>query len=381
MSGLQTKQWIGAGLGLAALLAAPFASAQTADYKLSTGDTLEISAVGVPSMRQRATIGPDGTLSLPFVGDVKAGGLTLPEVRSQVREVISTKDVRLVTNEGREVRTVIAPEEVSLEVVEYRPIFVQGDVARGGQQPFRPGLTVRQAVAVAGGYDINRIRVGNPFMEQPELQSQYEALRTELVKEQTRMQAAQAELDGKDEINRAELLGANADNALYARVAELEAQQLSLRIADQQKERAFLESALRQTDAKIAALRRLAASPRGLEANVQAAQARIDREEIARKLQALDDRRKIELLRAMQEAQVKIADLRGRVQSVGEKLLYTGSIKPQMNRSRGDKVSVVIHRTGPNGLEQVEGSEDMALLPGDSVEVRLQLDQEAPRQP
>ena len=38
-------------------------------------------------------------------------------------------------------------------VVEYRPIYVNGDVSKPGEHPFRPQMTVRQAVALSGGYD------------------------------------------------------------------------------------------------------------------------------------------------------------------------------------------------------------------------------------
>jgi polysaccharide export outer membrane protein len=368
-------------LALLALLAfAPVAaSAAPSEYPLDVGDVLEITAVSVPSLRQRVTVAPNGMVSFPFVGELQAAGTVLSDLRQQLREKISARDIRLVGSDGREIRTAIAADEIGLEVAEYRPVLLSGDVARPGQQPFQPGMTVRRALAAAGGIDPRRVRIGNPFLEAPELQSQYENLRAELVRQQARAQSAQAELDGKDSLNRSELLGANADNALYARVAELEAQQLALRVADFRAQQTYLQNALRQTDAKIAALRRLAASPRGLEANVQIAQARIDRDEIERRLQAFEMQKKMDLLRTLQEATLKIADLRTQIQSVGDRLLYTGSVTSQGSRQQDQKLAVTIYRKGENNGGPIVADESSELMPGDLAEIVVQAEGLEPR--
>ena len=64
---------------------------------------------------------------------------------------------------------------------------------------YRPGLTVRQAIALAGGYDVMRLRMNNPFLEQADLRSEYTSLWAEFAKEQMRIARLQAELEGKEE--------------------------------------------------------------------------------------------------------------------------------------------------------------------------------------
>ena len=50
-------------------------------------------------------------------------------------------------------------------VAEYRPVYVNGDVSKPGEYPYRPTTTARQVVALAGGYDIMHIRMNNPYLE------------------------------------------------------------------------------------------------------------------------------------------------------------------------------------------------------------------------
>ena len=42
--------------------------------------------------------------------------------------------------------------KVSIEVLNYRPFFIIGEVKNGGEFPYKGGLTVQDAVAIAGGY-------------------------------------------------------------------------------------------------------------------------------------------------------------------------------------------------------------------------------------
>jgi polysaccharide export outer membrane protein len=63
---------------------------------------------------------------------------------------------------------------------------VNGDVAKPGQQTFRAGLTVRQALTLAGGY-VMRFRAKDPFLESADLRSEYMSLWTDFAREQIRI--------------------------------------------------------------------------------------------------------------------------------------------------------------------------------------------------
>jgi polysaccharide export outer membrane protein len=61
---------------------------------------------------------------------------------------------------------------------------VNGDVSKPGEFPYRPLMTVRQAVALSGGYDTMRFRTSNPILDWADLKSGYEAFLTESSKDQ-----------------------------------------------------------------------------------------------------------------------------------------------------------------------------------------------------
>lgn len=80
-----------------------------------------------------------GSLSIPLIGDVPVKGLTPQDVARDLAE-------RLRKRMG-----LMAPPDTAIDIVQYRPFYVAGDVVHPGPYPFHPGLTVLEAVAIAGG--------------------------------------------------------------------------------------------------------------------------------------------------------------------------------------------------------------------------------------
>ncbi|MFC6746256.1 polysaccharide biosynthesis/export family protein [Methylobacterium persicinum] len=120
-----------------------------ATYRLGPGDVVEVSVLGVQDYRRRVTVDVDGAVALPLVGEIPAEGLAVGDLRRRITEGLVA---------GRALKN----PDVTVELVEYRPFYVSGDVARPGAIPYRPGLTARVAVALAGGYDALRFRSENP---------------------------------------------------------------------------------------------------------------------------------------------------------------------------------------------------------------------------
>src|SRR5690606_37923004 len=108
----------------------------------------------VPELRTRSTVGIDGHITLPLVGGVRAAGLTATELQDAVRREMASKVLRRKSDDGRDISVMIAPDEVTVVIGEYRPIYVNGDVSQPGQQAYRPGMSARQAIALAGGLDV-----------------------------------------------------------------------------------------------------------------------------------------------------------------------------------------------------------------------------------
>ncbi|WP_245334787.1 hypothetical protein [Bradyrhizobium mercantei] len=99
---------------------------------------------------------------LPLVGMLPVAGLPFPQIQANIAAALASKMYRYRMPDGREAVIVIDADEVTAIVAEYRPICVNGDVSKPGGFPCRPSVAARQLVAVAGSYDMMRIRMNNP---------------------------------------------------------------------------------------------------------------------------------------------------------------------------------------------------------------------------
>ncbi|MEX0760809.1 MAG: polysaccharide biosynthesis/export family protein [Tistlia sp.] len=107
-------------------------------YKLSAGDRLRINVYGQSDVSGEFEVDSGGTISYPLLGPVEVKGRTIAQVADTITERLDAD--------------FIADPRVNVEVVNFRPFFILGEVNAPGQYPFASGLTVRQAIALAGGY-------------------------------------------------------------------------------------------------------------------------------------------------------------------------------------------------------------------------------------
>jgi polysaccharide export outer membrane protein len=124
----------------------------------------------------------------------------------------------------------------------------------------------------------------------------------------------------------------------------------------------------RVTDARRAVL---LSSTRKLQTSAQLLLVKQQQDELARKLEKLDDQRRLELLRELQGTSLRLNQIRERLQSVGEKIQYTAMVRSQLVRGAGSNPDIAIIRKGEKGPERIVASEDTELQPGDAVEVNL----------
>ena len=106
-------------------------------YTLGTGDRIQLSAYQREDLSGMFRVRPDGTVSIPLIGSVQTDGLTPRELERNLTAAIARVTGRAVP--------------VTVEVETWRPIYTVGDVDKPGAYPFTPGMTVLQALAVAGG--------------------------------------------------------------------------------------------------------------------------------------------------------------------------------------------------------------------------------------
>lgn len=108
------------------------------DYLLGTGDKLRVIVFGEPDLSGEFDITAAGKVSLPLIGQVQAAGLTLDQFEKEVADNLANG---YLTN-----------PKVSVEVLNYRPFYIIGEVDKPGQYPYTNGMTILNAVAVGGGY-------------------------------------------------------------------------------------------------------------------------------------------------------------------------------------------------------------------------------------
>jgi polysaccharide export outer membrane protein len=107
-------------------------------YRLGTGDKLKITVFGEDDLSGPAEVTAQGTVVLPLAGEIEARGQTLGEFRNSVSRRLADGYIR--------------NPKVTIEITNYRPIYVHGEVKSGGEFQYKNGLNLRDAVAMAGGY-------------------------------------------------------------------------------------------------------------------------------------------------------------------------------------------------------------------------------------
>lgn len=114
------------------------APAQSMDYLLGPADKVRMTVYGEPSLSGEFFVSGSGLMSLPLIGEIKAGGMTVGQFQLAVQKALSDgylKDPR-----------------VNAEVLTFRPFYILGEVEKPGTYPYTSGLTVLNAVATAGGF-------------------------------------------------------------------------------------------------------------------------------------------------------------------------------------------------------------------------------------
>ena len=122
------------------LLPGSLAHAQNLDdYRLSVDDEISVTVFQEPELSvQKTRVSTTGTISMPLIGQVKVQSLTVEEVEAKVTVLL--------------LGDYLKKPNVTVSITEYRPFYINGEVDEPGSYPFRKGLTIKKAVALAGGF-------------------------------------------------------------------------------------------------------------------------------------------------------------------------------------------------------------------------------------
>ncbi len=121
----------------ASLPALPVSSERS--YRLGSGDGLQIRIYNQSSLSGSYIVDDSGNVDMPLLGLVPAAGKTTDGLAAGIANGFKTKNL-------------ILNPSVAVEVTQYRPFYILGEVNTPGQYPFRPGMTVLTAVSIAGGF-------------------------------------------------------------------------------------------------------------------------------------------------------------------------------------------------------------------------------------
>jgi polysaccharide biosynthesis/export protein len=113
-------------------------TSEEAAYRLGSGDELKITVYGEERLTVTFPVNGQGSVAFPLVGDVPAGGKTLTEFQQTLSAALA--------------QGFINNPSVSVEVANFRPYYILGEVNKPGEYSYADELTVFGAVARAGGF-------------------------------------------------------------------------------------------------------------------------------------------------------------------------------------------------------------------------------------
>lgn len=108
------------------------------EYRIGAGDRLAMTVFGHEDLSGEFLVDGSGRVSLPLLGQVNANDKTIAEFQTEVTTALD--------------RDFIVNPRVSVEVINYRPFFILGQVNNPGSYSYIEGMTARMAVALAGGF-------------------------------------------------------------------------------------------------------------------------------------------------------------------------------------------------------------------------------------
>jgi polysaccharide export outer membrane protein len=107
-------------------------------YKFGPGDKIKITVFGEPDLSSIYTVNDKGIIAVPLIGDVSVAGLNVTDLKNSLIRLFSDGYLK--------------NPSISIEVSEFRPVYVMGEVREPGSYSYIAGMSVLNLVAIAGGY-------------------------------------------------------------------------------------------------------------------------------------------------------------------------------------------------------------------------------------
>jgi polysaccharide export outer membrane protein len=128
----------GGSRGLPPAPAIEAGAAGETSYTMGPSDRIRVTVFRHPDLSGEFELDGAGNFAMPLAGEIKANGLTTRQLEARIAEVLG---------DGY-----IVEPQVSVQVLNYRPFYILGEVRSPGRYEYVDGMNVLQAVAMAGGY-------------------------------------------------------------------------------------------------------------------------------------------------------------------------------------------------------------------------------------
>lgn len=353
------------------------------------------------------TVGADGTLFLPFVGQIRAEGTAPADLARAIGDRLMER-----MGLGRE-------PDVAAEIAEYRPFYIVGNVKQPGEFPYRPELTVLQALGIAGGLPIREDDLSRLEREVISGQGDVGLLALNNVSLLARKARLQSELAGNDSITFPSELTNRASNETIALAMDQERKIFAIRkdsLATQlrslrelkdflQQELVSLEQQLTFHDKQIELIQKelagvsnlvqkgLAVAPREL--SLEGTVAQMQSERLAAETSMLRVRQEMsktdieilnlanqhssEVAESLRETQQQLNEVTSKSSTAVQLLHETQVTAPALlalrqNAAKAKPIFTIV-RSKDGGTEELAAQETTLVEPGDTVKVEIPLPQ------
>jgi protein involved in polysaccharide export with SLBB domain len=389
--------------------------ANATEYRFGPDDKIRLSifewrpsldeTFGWEALNDEFTVGAEGDLSLPLIGRVQAAGLSRDELSLHIAEQLSQR-----VGLGRK-------PTVAIEIVEYRPFYIVGGVTTSGAFPYRAGLTVLQAVSLAGGL---RTPTGDLFdtgqhtitaagelnvllLQRDRLQARAVRLEAELARAAeiefpreladrrpepavaTLLQAEQRIFSAREDAYSTQMraldqLKRNLATELPSLAAQLETVETQVQLIEEELEsvNTLLKSGLANQPRRMALERELARTEGDrlrVESSLLRTRQEISKAEIS--IVELHSRREQEITAELGETQARLEELGRRIHTATKLVSAFAAASPYVVDGAtpgrvAEPVYHIVRRVG-DAMTETPADETTPVLPGDTVKVNIRL--------
>ncbi|QRY65421.1 polysaccharide biosynthesis/export family protein (plasmid) [Ensifer sp. PDNC004] len=391
--------------GAATTTAVPTIQAAPAAYRVSVGDVLSFDILDDAELPTSLTIGTDGAAAFPLIGAFKIEGRTIPEAVDALRnEYLS--------------RQLLTDPKLSLSIVTVRPVLILGEVRTPGSFAYYPGLTVEQAVGLAGGPQTAMSNPADRIIAQAKLRGTIEETDVEIVREAVYTARLYAQLRGSEKVDLKDIpesVKMYVDEASVGPVVAIEEKILKTDLLSTKNQMEILNQSIMQTEASLTILDKLKEQQeevvalneqveartlalRKRELNTESELSRVKMatsseksrlleliSEIGRsnrelanlklQLETLKANREKEILTLLQEREATLKKLETQRQTTKEQMVLMAAA--EVDSSKQDEVSFLYkidRETGrgeTKGRQSIQATSLTAVLPGDVIFVSI----------